>query len=130
MNIKGGREVKEMKAKGRQLLEGASRKEENLAREDEADFWAGKTVCWEMCHCPPSIKNDCPASTYTFLPCWEVEGTYCKLQKNGDTVTGTDTGICAICRVYKKYGGGRAIELKLPGKGIDRAINARRSKRS
>jgi len=119
-----------MKTRVRRLLEEASGKEEALAPEAGTDFWAGKTSCWEICHCPPSIKNDCPASMYTFLPCWEVEGTYCKLQKGGGTVTGTDTSICAICRVYKKYGGGRTIELKLPGKGIDRAINARQGKRN
>jgi hypothetical protein len=118
-----------MKTRGRRLLEEVSDKEE-LAPEVGADFWAGKTACWEICHCPPSIRNECPASTYTFLPCWEIEGTFCKLQKNGATVTGIDTSICSICGVYKKYSGGRAIQLKLPGKGIDRAINHRNGKAS
>lgn len=130
INMEGDKEVQEMKTRVRRLLEEAPGKEEELAHEARADFWAGKTACWEMCHCPPSIKNDCPASKHTFLPCWEIEGTYCKLQKNGDIVTGTDTSICAVCRVYKKYGDGRAIELKLPGKGIDSATNLRQGKRS
>ncbi len=116
-----------MKTKGRRLLE-ISGKEE-IARETGADFWTGKTSCWETCHCPPSIKNECPVSTYTFLPCWEIEGTFCKLQKHGAIVTGTDTSICAICRIYKKYGGGRAIELKLSGKGIDSAMNHRQGRK-
>lgn len=118
-----------MKTRGRRLLEEVTGKEEQ-AQEVVADFWAGKTSCWEMCHCPPSIKNECPASKYTFLPCWAIEGTFCKLQKQGAIVTGTDTSICAICRIYKKYGGGRAIELKLPGKGIDRAMNVLRGRKS
>lgn len=119
-----------MATKGRRLLDETLGKEEKLTKESSSDFWAGKTVCWQMVNCPPAIRNDCPAIKFTSLPCWEIEGTYCKLHKNGDIVTGTDTSICEVCRVYKKYGGGRRIELKLRGKGMDNSINAQRGKKN
>ena len=86
-------------------------------RESPPDFWRGKTPCWEVCHCPEVIKSECPAPKYRSLPCWEIEGTYCKLTADG--TNGKDTGICRICRVYKQWGGNKPIELKLFGKGID-----------
>ena len=42
-------------------------------------FQETESACWETCHCPSMIKNECPATKYTYLPCWEIEGTYCKL---------------------------------------------------
>ena len=111
-----------MAGRMKQMTMKAPRKKEELVEESGADFWAGKTLCWQMCNCPPAIRDDCPASKYTSVPCWEIEGTYSKLQKNGDVVTGTDTGICETCRVYKKYGGDKPIELKLRGKGINTSI--------
>ncbi len=86
-------------------------------REGTSDFWQGKTPCWEMCHCPQVIKGECPAPKYPSLPCWEIEGTYCKLTANG--TSGRDTSICRRCRVYKRWGENKPIELKLSGKGID-----------
>ena len=80
-------------------------------------FWTGKSPCWELSHCTNMVKAECPAFKYQFLPCWEIEGTYCKLDDKG--ATGRDTSICETCRVYKKYGGGQPITLKLFGKGID-----------
>ena len=80
-------------------------------------FWADKTPCYQLCNCPDTIRRECPAERYQFLPCWEIEGTYCKLDDHG--VTGRDTTICEICRVYKKYGNSEPIEIKLIGKGID-----------
>ncbi|OGO00346.1 MAG: hypothetical protein A2Y59_01940 [Chloroflexi bacterium RBG_13_52_14] len=118
-----------METKVRRLLEEALGKEQELAPEGGADFWAGKTVCWQMCHCPPSIKDECPATKHTFHPCWEIEGTYCKLQMNGPVATGTDTSICEMCRVHKKYGDNKPIQLKLLGKGIDVALNSRQGKK-
>ncbi len=82
-----------------------------------SNYWADKQPCWEKCHCPESIKSECPAFLYQFLPCWEIEGTYCKLDDHGST--GKDTSICEVCRVYKKYGKGAPIKLKLMGKGIN-----------
>ena len=111
-----------MEMRGRRLLEEALGKEEKPGRESVTDFWAGKTPCWQMCHCPPAIKDECPATEYTFLPCWEIEGTYCKLQVNGAVVTGTDTSICEVCRVHKKYGNDKPIVLKLHGRGINNSI--------
>ncbi|MBM3156215.1 MAG: hypothetical protein FJ004_02890 [Chloroflexi bacterium] len=101
--------------------------QDNLSKKEEpavevSDFWAGKSPCWEMCHCPPVIKVDCPANKFTSLPCWEIEGTYCKLQQKGAVLSGTDTSICESCRVHKKYGASRPIELKLFGRGIDKSI--------
>ena len=81
------------------------------------DFWQGKSPCWEMCHCPEDIKGQCPASKNTFLPCWEIEGTYLKLSDDG--IRGDDLSICQVCRVYKRYGQGKPIEIKLKGKGLD-----------
>ena len=106
----------------KQMTVKATRKKEEPVEESGADFWAGKTPCWQICNCPPAIRDDCPASKYTSVPCWEIEGTFTKLRKNGDVVISTDTGICETCRVYKKYGGDKLIELKLFGKGIDTSI--------
>ncbi len=86
------------------------------------DFWAGKAPCWEMCHCPEMIKAECPAPKYAGLPCWEIEGTYCKLDDYG--ATGYDTTICEVCRVYKKWGGNKPIQLRLFGRGIDTSLKA------
>ena len=80
------------------------------------DFWAGKTPCWEMVHCPEMIRSECPAATHQSLSCWEIEGTYCKLGRHG--LSGIDTSICEVCRVYKRWGNGRLIEIKLFGQGI------------
>ena len=91
-------------AKGRMLLEPSK------------GFWADKTACWEMCHCPEMIRRECPALTYQSVPCWEIEGTYCKLNDYG--ATGDDTTICQVCRVYKKYGNGEPIDIVLKGRGI------------
>ena len=82
-------------------------------------FWAGKTPCWEMFPCPEEVRNECPAFKYRSTPCWEVQGTYCKLDDYG--ATGLDTSICEVCRVYKKWGQGEPIEIKLRGKGLNRS---------
>jgi len=84
---------------------------------DSVDFWHDKIPCWEMCHCPEEIKSQCPAPKYPFLPCWETEGTYLKLNDDGDK--GDDISICRVCRVYKRYGEGELIEIKLRGRGLD-----------
>jgi hypothetical protein len=81
------------------------------------NFWQDKTPCWEMCHCPEDIKSQCPAYKNAHLPCWEIEGTYLKLSDDG--TRGDDLSICQTCRVYKKYGAGKPIEIKLRGKGLD-----------
>ena len=86
------------------------------------NFWADKQPCWEKCHCPAMIKAECPSTLYQFLPCWEIEGTYCKLDDYGSA--GKDTSICEVCRVYKKYGDGKPIQLKLMGRGIDTSLRA------
>ena len=83
-------------------------------------FWEEKTPCWEMTHCPEMIRNECPAFTYQTLPCWKIEGTYCKLDDFG--ARGDDTGICQVCRVYKKHGAGEPIELELVGRGINARV--------
>jgi len=90
------------------------------AKEEGVSFWTGKAPCWEMCHCPAMIRAECPATKYPFLPCWEIEGTYCKLDDYG--ATGTDTSICEICRVYKRWGNGEPIQLRLFGRGIDTSL--------
>jgi len=82
-------------------------------------FWEGKTPCWEMFRCPEAMRNECPAFKYRTLPCWQIEGTYCKLLDYGQRGDGTD--ICQVCRVYKKWGHGEPIEIKLCGKGFNPA---------
>lgn len=90
---------------------------EIVEREGAVNFWQGKTPCWEMCHCSEAIKSECPATKYPSLPCWEIEGTYCKLTDDG--TSGKDISICQRCRVYRRWGENKPIELKLSGKGID-----------
>ena len=63
-------------------------------------FWTEKTSCWEMTHCPEIIRNECLAFVYQAVPCWKIEGTYCKLDDFG--ATGDYTSICQVCRVYKE----------------------------
>jgi len=103
----------ETKAKAKKAVE--------VQEERGVNFWTGKSPCWELCNCPEMIKSECPVEKYQFLPCWQIEGTYCKLDDRG--ATGRDTSICETCRVYKKYGNGEPIVLKLFGKGIDTHLN-------
>jgi len=84
------------------------------------NFWAEKSPCWEASHCTNMVKAECPAFKYQFLPCWEIEGTYCKLDDYG--TDGKDTSICEICRVYRTYGEGKPIQLKLMGRGINTSL--------
>ena len=93
------------------------KKAAGVKEERGVNFWTGKAPCFELCKCPEMIKSECPVEKYQFLPCWEIEGTYCKLDDKG--ATGRDTSICETCRVYKKYANGQPIVLKLFGKGID-----------
>ena len=80
-------------------------------------FWEGKIPCWEMFRCPEAMRNECPAFKYRTLPCWQIEGTYCKLFDYGARGDGAE--ICENCRVYKRWGHGEPIEIKLLGKGFD-----------
>lgn len=89
----------------------------NINPETKTSVWKDTEACWDKCHCPEMIKRDCPAPKYTFLHCWEIEGTYCKLNDYG--AKGDDTSICESCRVYKKYGNDKPIQIKLWGKGIN-----------
>ena len=90
--------------------------------EPSLGFWEGKTACWEMFRCPQPVRDECPAFHYRSLPCWEIEGTYCKLDDYG--ATGRDTSVCEVCRVYKQWGHGEPIEIKLFGKGIDTSLRS------
>ncbi|MBA7646368.1 hypothetical protein ES703_54130 [subsurface metagenome] len=93
-----------------------------ISLEPSLGFWEGKTACWELFRCPQAVQDECPAFHYRSLPCWEIEGTYCKLDDYG--ATGQETSICEVCRVYKKWGHGEPIEIKLVGKGIDTSLRA------
>ena len=86
-----------------------------------ADYWEGKTPCWEMTKCPEAVYNDCPAYRNRGYPCWEIEGTYCKWNEWGSN--GRDTSVCLKCEVYVKWGGGQRIELKLRGVGLKLLID-------
>jgi len=79
--------------------------------EPASGFWAGKTACWEMFRCPEEVRKECPAFKYRSTPCWEIEGTYCKLFDYGAKGDGTE--ICQYCRVYERWGQGKPLEIKL-----------------
>jgi hypothetical protein len=91
-----------------------------VVEEGKQNYWTDKVPCWEKSHCPEMIKAECPAAKFQFLPCWEIEGTYCKLDDKG--ATGRDTTICETCQTYKKYGKGEPIRIKLFGHGIDTSL--------
>lgn len=91
---------------------------DKIPSETGKGFWQGKIPCWEMFRCPEVIRNECPAFRYRTLSCWEIEGTYSKLHAYGEK--GDRTDICRHCRVYKKYGEGKPIEIKLVGQGFNR----------
>lgn len=85
--------------------------------EPTSGFWEGKTPCWQMFRCPDDLKKECPAFKDRSLPCWEIEGTYSKLYDYG--IKGNSSDICQHCRVYKKWGQNKPIEIKLYGRGFD-----------
>ena len=80
------------------------------AAEYRRNFWYGKTPCWKMTNCPDSVKNACPAPEYPSLPCWQIEGTYCKLDERN--ANGLDTSICKQCPVFEQYGGRTPLKIK------------------
>lgn len=96
---------------------------ERILFEPSKGFWNGKTPCWEMCHCPEMVRSECPAPKYPFLPCWQIEGTYCKLDDR--SANGLDTSICEPCQVYKKYGDNSLLKIKLFGKGMDTTVKVK-----
>ena len=93
-----------------------------LLGEQSLGFWTGKMPCWEMFRCPQEVRDECPAFKYRGSPCWETEGTYCKLFDYGMKGDGTEIG--ESCRVYKKWGSGEPIQIKLYGKGFNPAGKA------
>jgi len=95
-----------------------------VSQANASDFWEDKKPCWEMERCPPAIRDGCPAYMSRTLPCWEIEGTYCKLCMESGKANGRDTGICQMCPVYKRYGEGVPIYLTLVGNGIDTYLNS------
>jgi hypothetical protein len=87
-----------------------------LPVEQREGFWVGKTPCWEMFQCPVDVKNKCPAFKYRYQPCWEMEGTYCKLFDYKEKGDGVD--ICQYCRVYKRWGNSEPIEIEVHEEGL------------
>ena len=94
----------------------------SILAEPTLGFWEGKTPCWEMFCCPEAIRNECPAFKHRGVPCWQIEGTYSKLLDDGQK--GYNTDICRVCRVYKRWGRGEPIEIKLLGKGFNHVVKA------
>jgi len=84
------------------------------------NFWFRRTPCWQLTNCPDSVKNACPTPKYPALPCWQIEGTYCKLDERH--AGGLDTSICRLCPVYKQYGSCSPLQIKLFCSGIDTSI--------
>jgi len=97
-----------------------TKKAAEVKADSAVNFWADKVSCFELCKCPDMIKMECPVEKYQFLPCWEIEGTYCKLDDRG--ANGRDTTVCQTCRVYREYGQGKEIKLKLFGRGLDTGL--------
>ena len=85
-----------------------------VSQESTLGFWVEKIPCWETFHCSQVTKDDCPAFRYRDLPCWEVEGTYCKLFDCGARDNGNN--VCQACSIYKRWGHGEAIQIKLTSK--------------
>jgi hypothetical protein len=83
-------------------------------------FWEGKTPCWEILRCPENIRTECPAFRFQSMPCWQIEGTYCKL--SADCQRGDNTDICRVCRVYKRWSQGEPVEIKLHGMGLNKGL--------
>jgi len=46
--------------------------------------------CWELLGCSIDDRNACPAFQVTTRPCWNTEGTICRLKKMN----------CRECKVY------------------------------
>jgi len=88
-----------------------------ILTKEPVGFWEGKVPCWEMLRCPEKIRDECPAFRHQGLPCWQIEGTYSKLHGGGQK--GCNTDICRVCRVYKRWGQGEPIEIKLFDKGFN-----------
>ena len=114
--LKGVTRVEEIVEVGRVINEVKGK----VLAEPALGFWEGKTPCWEMFRCPEAMTNECPAFKYRALPCWQIEGTYCKLLDYGQRGDATD--ICQVCRVYKRWGHGEPIEIKLRGKGFNTGL--------
>lgn len=100
-----------MKRDGEEITKEKSGTAYGEQKERNLGYWQGKTPCWEMTGCPKAIKIECPAIRCESLPCWQIEGTFRKIfdyEQGGD-----GTAMCRLCEVYKKYGGGEPIEIKL-----------------
>lgn len=123
--LQGARQRQERRAEvlreARAVLEGeADALVEVVTRESRiVPFWDGKIACWEMCRCPDQIRDECQAYINRLLPCWEIEGTFGKLTMEGGQINGRNITNCETCRVYKKYGDGKPIHLRLVDGDID-----------
>lgn len=47
--------------------------------------------CWDLFHCDPATRKDCPAYKDTTQPCWTIRGLDCAPQGNE----------CRLCPVYR-----------------------------
>jgi hypothetical protein len=97
-----------------------------VAEETTTEFWMNKVPCWEMNRCPTEIRDECPAYRNRVIPCWAIEGTFGKLRIEGGKACGRDTTVCQTCPVYKKYGKGKPIHIKLVGAGTDTYLRTSR----
>jgi len=62
-----------------------------------ADFWIGKTPCWDFLGCTERVYSHCKAYQDRERPCWEVAGTECRKILHFDWE-------CRDCRVFMAYG--------------------------
>lgn len=65
-----------------------------------ADFWIGKTPCWELLGCTERLYSQCAAYQNRERPCWEIAGTECRRVLSFDWD-------CRDCKVFKLSGGDR-----------------------
>ena len=79
-------------------------------------YWHDRKACWEINQCNEILAKECPAYLHQEYPCWEVEGTYCKL--NDENFSRNEDSRCYSCKVYLQYGKGTPIQVKIFDKGV------------
>jgi len=61
-----------------------------------ANFWKGKTPCWDLLNCSSYVHADCPAYRHQERPCWEHGATHCRKLLEFEWE-------CRDCKVFMLY---------------------------
>jgi hypothetical protein len=59
----------------------------------------GRKRCWDITHCAPTVREKCPAYEAADDRCWQVEGTWCKGEQQGDMRTKMKK--CMTCEAFR-----------------------------